>query len=84
MNGVHLVIVDHGLDTNFRKKVDDILRSPVELGMALLASEPLHFGNAHAGDPDFGQRLTHVVHLERFDDCDNLLHGLSPRGLSTL
>jgi hypothetical protein len=43
--------------------------------MALLASESLDLGDGEAGYPDVGQRLAHLLELERFDDGGDLFHG---------
>src|SRR5207244_12650187 len=42
-----------------------LFRSPIELGVALLAAEPTNLGHGHADHADLGQRLLHVVELER-------------------
>src|SRR5450756_593225 len=58
-------------DAGLRDEVDDVLGASVQLGVATLPSESLHFSDGHAGHAYIGQRGTHVVELERFDDrCD--------------
>src|SRR5512134_695351 len=63
----HLAL-DRGFDLDLRQKVDDVLGAAVELGMALLPPEALHLGHRDALHADGGQRLTHLVELERLDD----------------
>src|SRR5436190_20486445 len=70
-----LVVRDHDLDLHLRQEIDHVLGAAIELGVALLAAEPLHLGDRESGDPDFGQRFAHFVELERFDDRFDLLHG---------
>jgi hypothetical protein len=62
------------LDLHFRQEIDHVLRAAVELGVALLPAEALHFGDREAGHADFGERLAYFVELERFDDRFDLLH----------
>ena len=51
---LHLVIGDDHLDLHLGQEVDDVLGTAVELGMAFLPTEPLHFRDGQARDPDFG------------------------------
>jgi hypothetical protein len=46
--------------------------------MALLPTEAFDFRDRDAGDADFVQRLSHVVELERLDDCSNQFHAFPP------
>jgi hypothetical protein len=41
----------------------------------LLAAETLHLGDGEPGDADFGERLAHLVELERLHDRFDFLHG---------
>jgi len=43
--------------------------------MPLLATEALNLGHGDALYADPRQRLSHVVQLERFDDCSDQFHG---------
>jgi len=58
-------------------EVDHVLGTTVQLGVALLAAETLHFGDRDALHADFGQRLAHVVQLERLDDRHDQFHAHS-------
>ena len=71
---------DHDLDLDLGQEVDHVLRAPVQLGVPLLAPEPLHLGHGQTGDADLRQRLAHLVELERFDDGFDLLHRRFPAG----
>src|SRR5512134_1024200 len=61
------------------EEVDHVFGAPVELGVPLLAAEPLDLGNGHAVDPDVVQGLLDLIQLERLDDRLDLLHGSPPR-----
>jgi hypothetical protein len=65
-------IIHHRFDLDLGQEVDDILRAPVQLGMALLAAESFYFRHCQARNADIGQRFTDFVKLERFDDCSDL------------
>ena len=54
--------------------IDGVFGAAVELGMAFLAAETLHFGHGQAADADFGQRFADFVELEGFDDGGDLFH----------
>ena len=71
---------DHDLDLHLREEVHHVLGAAVELGVALLPAEALDLGGGQAGDADLGERLLHLVQLERLDDGFDLLHG-APRGM---
>ena len=62
------------LDLDLGQEVDGVLAAPVELGVALLASEAAHLGHGHADHPDRGERFLDVVELERLDDGLDLFH----------
>ena len=74
-NLVGNVIVDGQFDFRLGQEVHDVLRAAVELGVALLASEALHFRHGHPLDAHALQRLLHLVELEGLDDGFDLLHG---------
>ena len=57
------------------QKIDHILGSAIQLGVAFLAAESLDFGNRHAGHADLAERVAHVVEFERLDDGSNHFHG---------
>jgi hypothetical protein len=69
-----IAVVHHHLDLHLRQEIDHIFGAAIQLGMALLAAEALHFGDGQAGDVHLGQRLAHFVELERFDHAGNLFH----------
>src|SRR4051812_13024395 len=58
-------------DLHLGQEVDDILCAAVQLGMALLPAESLHFRDRDALHADGGQRLAHFIELERLDDGRN-------------
>ena len=74
------VVGDDDLDLDLGQEVDGVLTAAVQLGVALLPAEPAHLGDRHADDPDAGQRLLHVVQLERLDDCLDLFHSATLPG----
>src|SRR5262249_60940562 len=75
---VDQVTADPDLDLDLGQEIDRVLRSPIELGVALLAAEPPDLGDGHADHADLGQRLLHVVELEWFDDRLDLFHATPP------
>src|SRR3954467_5126422 len=56
--------LDRGLDLHFGQEVDDVLRAAIELGMAFLAPEALHFSHGDALHADRRKRFSHFVELE--------------------
>ena len=64
------------------QEIDHVFGAAIELGMALLATEALHFGDRQARDADLGEGFTHLVQLERFDDGGHLFHGNSSLDVS--
>src|SRR5690554_2592737 len=79
LDGLDAELVDDGrLDLDLGKEVDDVLGATVELGMALLATEPLHFGDGDALDHDPRKGLADLVELERLDVGGDEFHGFSP------
>src|SRR6201991_3029697 len=69
-------------DPQLGQEIHDIFGAAVDFGMALLAAVTLDLRHRHAVDPDRGERLAHLVELERFDDGDDEFHegGLRFRG----
>jgi len=67
-------VLDHHLDLHLGQEVDHIFGAAVELGMALLPAEALHFGHGNARDADLVKRVLHIVELEGLDDRFDLLH----------
>src|SRR3989304_5742850 len=71
--------VHYRLDLGLGVEGDHVFRPAVDLRVPLLAPEPLHLEDRHAGDAGLVQRLLHFLELERLDDRFDLLHGgLSP------
>ena len=42
--------------------------------MSLLTAKSFNFANCHSFDPNRNQRIFHIFHFERFNDCLDLLH----------
>src|SRR5579862_1894355 len=70
------IVADRDLDLDLGQEAHCVFGPAIDLGLALLTPESLDLGGRHALDAERGQRLPHVVELERFDDGDNELHGL--------
>src|SRR6266403_309023 len=66
---------DGDFDPELRQKIHDIFGATIDLGVALLAAVALDLGDGHAGDPDRGECLAHLVKFEGFDNGNNELHG---------
>ena len=64
----------------FGQKIDDIFGAAIEFGMALLAAEALGLDNGDALQPNFVQRLFHLVELKRFDHGLDFLHRILVAG----
>src|SRR3546814_7374424 len=64
--------------------VGRIFGAAVDFGLPLLPAEALDLGHGHAGDAEPGQRLAHLVELERFDDSQDQLHDRSEEHTSEL
>src|SRR5690606_23891931 len=71
-------IADRNLDTGLRHEVDHVLGAAIQLGVAALATEALHFRDGHARHTDLGQRGAHVVELERLDNRGDQFHARTP------
>ena len=63
-----------GFDADLRHEIDHVFGAAIELGMAFLAAVALDLGDGDAGDAGVGQRVAHVVELERADDRGDELH----------
>src|ERR687895_504715 len=75
--------LDRRLDLYLGQEVDHVLGAAVELGVALLAAEALDLGDGDSLHADRRERLSHLVELERLDDCGNQFHA-PPRGLQNV
>src|SRR5688500_6506647 len=72
------VVGDGAFDLQLRQEVDDVFRAAIQLGVPLLATEALDLGHGNPGHADFGERLAHLVELERADDGGDQFHLLPP------
>ena len=68
-------VVDRHLKLHLGQKVDHVLGSPVQLGVALLTAKALHFSDGDALNTDLGERLADVVELEWLDNRGHQFHG---------
>src|SRR5262249_48616204 len=59
-----LLVANDDLELHLRQEVDDVLRAPVELRVALLTAESLHLTHGDALNADRGEALLHLVELE--------------------
>src|SRR5438445_3042400 len=71
------IVGDDHLDLDLGQEIDDVLRTAIELGMTLLAAETLDLRHRETADADLGERLAHLVELERLDDCFDFFHRCS-------
>jgi hypothetical protein len=69
---------DHDLELHLRHEVHRVLRPAIDLGVAGLRTEALDFRHHHAAHPDGGERLAHLLELERLDRCNDEFHVLHP------
>src|ERR1043166_4144060 len=74
-HAVGAIVRDHDFDLDLGQEVHRVLRAAVDLGVALLAAEALHLGNGQSRDAECGERVAHVLQLERLDDGGDQLHG---------
>src|SRR5438477_9332442 len=72
------VIVHDDLDLALGGEQHFVLGAPVRLAVSALASETLHLRDGHPGYADGGERVFHVIELERFDNCGDEFHLGSP------
>src|SRR6266536_476971 len=71
------IVGDDHLDLDLGQEIDDVLRTAIELGMALLAAETLNLRHREPADADIGERFAHLVELERLDDGFDFFHRCS-------
>src|SRR5215467_10446205 len=57
-------IIEYDFDLELRQKVDHVLGPAIDLGVALLPTEALDFGDGHPSHADFVQRVLHLFELE--------------------
>ena len=70
------IVGDRYFELDLGQEIDHVFGAAVQLGVALLAAEALDLGDGNALHADLGQRLAHVVELERLDDGGDQLHGV--------
>src|ERR1700680_3011772 len=68
------ILPDHNLDFDLGQEVDDVLRTAIEFGVALLPPETLGFGDGNALQSNLLKRFFHLVELERLDDGFDFFH----------
>src|SRR4029077_5593986 len=73
-DSVRELVANGNLYLHLRKEIDHVLRATVQLGVAALATKPLHFGDRHSLDPHVRERVADVVQAKRLDDCGYQLH----------
>src|SRR3954464_6575745 len=73
-----VTVVDQDLDPDLRHQGDVVLRTPVDLGVALLAAVATDLADGHAGDAEGLQRGADLFPLVRLDHRGHELHALTP------
>ena len=76
-HAVGAVVGDHHLDLDLGQEVHGVFGAAIDLGVALLAAEALDLGDGQPGDAHLGERVAHVLELERLDDGGDQFHGRS-------
>src|SRR5947207_10038008 len=71
---VHHFISEHDFDFHFPQEIHGVFAAAVNLGVALLPPEALHFRHRHALDAELGQGFLHFLEFERLDDRFELFH----------
>ena len=71
-------VVHQDLDPDLRHQGDVVLRAPVDLGVALLASVAADLADRHAGHAEGLQRCADLFPLVRLDHRCHELHALTP------
>ena len=70
----HQVGRDRDLDLELRQEAHRVLGAAVDLGMSLLAPVALHFRDGQAVHAQAGERVAHLLELERLDDGHDDFH----------
>ncbi len=73
--GFDEVLVHGDLQLHFAEQVDCDLPTAVDLGLSLLAAEPLDVHNRQTHDLDFGKRRLHVFQFARLNNGEDEFHG---------
>src|SRR3954466_3492155 len=69
---------DRDLDLELRQEAHGVFGAAVDLGMPLLPAVALHFRDGQPVHAEAGQRVAHLLELERLDDGHDDLHGSEP------
>src|SRR3974390_1156112 len=70
----------HGdLDPHLGQEVHSVFRAAINFSVPLLAPITLDFGHGHAVNADGGERVAHLIELERLDDRNDHFHLKPPR-----
>ena len=73
-------VVDHDLDLHLGQEAHGVLGAAIDLGLALLAAEAFDLADRQALDAERGQRVAHLVQLERLEDRHDHFHCRHPPG----
>src|SRR6267154_1356889 len=71
-------IVDHDLDLDLGQKAHRVLRTTIDLGLALLPAEAFHFAHRQALDAERRQGVPDLVQLEGLEDRHDHFHCRHP------
>src|SRR3954453_9448263 len=71
-------VVDEDLDADLRDQGDVVLRTAVDLGVALLPAVAADLADGHAGDAERLQRLADVLPLVGLENGGDELHAGAP------
>ena len=69
-----LLVIHRQFELHLGQKIDDVLRPPIKLSVALLPAKAFDLCHGNALNPHLGQRGAHIVKLEGFDDGDDHFH----------
>ena len=61
----------------FGQEIDGVFAAAINFGVAFLAAEAFDFGDGHAFDADFAERVFDFLQFERFDDRFDFFHSFS-------
>ena len=82
-NGFHdpidLLIIHGQFKLYFGQKINDVLRPPIKLSVALLPSKAFDLCHGNALNTHLRQRGADIVKLEGFDDGDHHFHASGSR-----
>ena len=65
---------EHHFEFDFGEEIDGVFTAAIDFGVAFLAAKPLDFGDRHALDADFTERILHFLQFEWFYDGFDFLH----------